>query len=60
MKAASVSSADVDNNKLVTATEAFAYARNKVLGEWDAHNTSSTFIPHISGGSGDIVLYDKR
>jgi len=54
--------AETNGDKLVTATEAFAYARSQVLAQWDgnSNNTWLTFLPHISGGSGDIVLYDNR
>ena len=56
--------ASTDGEKFVTATEAYAYAKNGVLAQWDANQSISaqgaTFFPHISGGSGDIVLYDNR
>ena len=60
LKAFSDASADIDHNGLVTATEAYSYARNGILADWDNKLNGSTFLPHISGGSGDIVLYDKR
>lgn len=81
LKAFTDSAADSDGNRLVTATEAYAYAKNELLANWDAINYDvpnasypytpvvdpttgkvimADFLPRISGGSGDIVLYDKR
>ncbi|HUX37981.1 MAG TPA: caspase family protein [Rectinemataceae bacterium] len=74
LQAGSDSSADRDGNKLVTATEAYAYAKDKLLTNWDVLFSSTPtsvtdssgnpiyadFLPRISGGSGDIVLYDNR
>ena len=58
------SNADINGDRLVSATEAFGYARSKILAIWDANGSNiyqnATFLPHISGGSGDIVLYDNR
>ena len=72
LQAKSDSAADTDGNKLVTATEAYAYAKNKILANWDLQYANTVgdyingvpiyadFLPRISGGSGDIVLYDNR
>lgn len=75
LKAATDSAADIDGNHLVTATEALAYAKAKLLSNWNTLYYSSPgaidqntglpimyadFLPRISGGSGDLVLYDKR
>ncbi|HWR10675.1 MAG TPA: caspase family protein [Rectinemataceae bacterium] len=64
--------ADSDSDGYVTADEAYVYAKNKIKTIWDADYTGNAqnwqwyynyygyvpdFLPHISGGTGDIVLY---
>lgn len=60
INAYSDSAADTDHDGLVTMTEVYRYARNGVLSLWDSQVAGATFLPHLSGGSGDLVLYDKR
>jgi uncharacterized caspase-like protein len=67
LAAGSDAAADTDGNKLVTAVEAYTYATNMIKTNWNATWGSTVdggmymdFLPRISGGSGDIVLYDKR
>ncbi len=67
LQAGSASAADTDGNKLVTAVEAYGYAKDQLKKTWNAKYWSTPdgsmymdFLPHISGGSGDIVLYDRR
>ncbi len=70
-------SGDDDGDGYVTATEAYAYAKDAIDTYWNADYESSSgmmslaewyymyygyvpdFMPHISGGNGDLVLYAK-
>jgi uncharacterized caspase-like protein len=69
------SSGDSDGDGYVTATEAYSYAKKKVKAVWDADYTTNLdswqsyynsygyvpdFLPHISGGTGELVLYDNN
>ncbi len=49
------SSGDSDNDGNVTASEAFAYASAAIKSKWNVNYTP--FLPHISGGSRDLVLF---
>ncbi|HUX41210.1 MAG TPA: caspase family protein [Rectinemataceae bacterium] len=81
LQAGTDSAADTNGDRLITATEAYAYAKDKLIANWNAINYDvpnasypytpivdpatgkvimADFLPRISGGSGDIVLYDKR
>lgn len=68
-------SGDSNNDGYVTASEAYGYAMERVKAVWDAQYlknidywTSSyknngyvpDFLPHISGGTGDLVLYVNK
>ena len=66
---------DVNNDGYVTITEAYSFAKSKVKNVWDAQYSNNTdywetfyntygyvpdFLPHISGGTGDLVLYVNK
>lgn len=68
-------SGDSDGDGYVTASEAYAYAKQKIKSVWDADYATDLgywkqyynyygyvpdFMPHISGGSGDLVLYNNN
>ncbi len=55
-------SGDSNGDGYVTATEAFAYAKSCIKAYWNSVNASSylAFLPHISGGTGDLVLYVNK
>lgn len=50
---------DSDGDGLVTVAEAYAYAKEQIKGNWNAlyYGYDEDFLPHISGGTGDIALY---
>lgn len=59
-------SGDVDSDGYVTVAEAYSYAKKNVKANWNADfwnyidaygDYSFDFLPHISGGTGDIALY---
>jgi uncharacterized caspase-like protein len=75
IQAGSDAAADADGNGLVTALEAYAYAKTMLIARWNSLNYNQLsgsydlvtglplyqdFLPRVSGGSGDFVLYDKR
>jgi len=52
-------SGDRNGDGYVTATEAYAYAKKKIESEWNsAYVSYSNFLPHISGGALDFVLFE--
>jgi hypothetical protein len=58
---------DTNHNGYVTCTEAFNYAKSQILNVWDVlyanppyPNGREVFLPHISGGDGDVVLFVNR
>ena len=51
-------SADADGDGYVTLSEAYAYAAGKVASEWN-RSTNMDFLPRISGGSVDFVLFGR-
>ena len=68
-------SGDSDGDGYVTASEAYAYAKAKIKSVWDAEYLTNLpywkqyyyyygyvpdFMPHISGGTGDLVLYNNN
>lgn len=55
-------SGDANGDGYVTATEAFAYAKSCIKAYWNSVNAASyaAFLPHISGGTGDLVLYVNK
>lgn len=64
-------SADTDGDGYVSMTEAYIFTKSKIQSVWDAEYSSDKvaqeyynyygyvpdFLPHISGGTGDLVLY---
>jgi len=62
---ASAGSGDSDSDGYVSTSEAFGYTKTK-LKAWDSANMSSwstygeSLLPHISGGTGDFVLFDNN
>lgn len=52
-------SADTDSDGYVTVSEAYAYTKAQIKANWDALYGAydKDFLPHISGGTGDLVLY---
>jgi hypothetical protein len=56
---------DADGDGYVTVNEAYTYAKKQIRKNWNIDYLSSfyrdewDFLPHISGGAGDLVLYDK-
>lgn len=55
-------SGDANGDGYVTATEAYAYAKSCIKAYWNSVNAASyaAFLPHISGGTGDLVLYVNK
>lgn len=60
----SATHADSSGKGYVTATEAYAYAKKLLKYSWDVDATNPLsgiygwlLLPHISGGSGDLVLF---
>ncbi len=60
-----VDSGDSDGDGYVTVAEAYAYAKANIKKNWNPEykyyygstRTEWDFLPHISGGTGDIALY---
>ncbi len=56
-------SGDTDGDGYVTVNEAYAYTKKQIRENWNIDYLHSSdplewdFLPHISGGTGDIVLY---
>jgi uncharacterized caspase-like protein len=50
---------DSDGDGLVTVAEAYAYAKKQIKDNWNSayYRYDEDFLPHISGGTGDIALY---
>ncbi len=52
---------DSDGDRYVTASEAYVYAKKMLKANWNSISQikfgDEDFLPHISGGTGDIVLY---
>ena len=53
---------DSNSDGYVTATEAFAYAKSCIKAYWNSVNADygAAFLPHLSGGTGDLVLYVNK
>lgn len=55
------SSGDYDGDGFVTVDEAYRYAKARILAVWNTDRShllyDEDFLPHISGGTGDLVLY---
>jgi uncharacterized caspase-like protein len=52
----SATKGDSNGDGYVTMTEAYAYTA-KYVTVWDANEGSSAFLPHLSGGTRDLVLF---
>jgi uncharacterized caspase-like protein len=50
--------ADANRDGLVTASEAYYFAKNAVADVWNSRNPAFSFYPHISGGAMDFVLFE--
>lgn len=52
-------SGDANGDGYVTVSEAYNYAKKQIKANWNAENWQydDDFLPHISGGTGDLVLY---
>jgi uncharacterized caspase-like protein len=50
---------DTDGDGLVTVAEAYAYAKKQIKDNWNSayYRYDEDFLPHISGGTGDIALF---
>ncbi len=50
---------DSDGDGLVTVAEAYMYAKKQIKDNWNDlyYSYNEDFLPHISGGTGDIALY---
>jgi uncharacterized caspase-like protein len=50
---------DADGDGTVTVDEAYVYAKAQIKAKWDAlyARYDEDFLPHISGGTRDVVLY---
>ena len=50
---------DSDGDGLVTVAEAYAYAKRQIKDNWNSayYRYDEDFLPHISGGTGDIALF---
>jgi len=58
----SLAKGDADGDGVVTVDEAYAYSKTQIKAIWNLKNWSwgggtGDFLPHISGGTGDVVLY---
>jgi len=49
---------DEDGDGYVTATEAYAYAYAKLQSAWNTYYPSADYLPRISGGARDLVLFE--
>jgi uncharacterized caspase-like protein len=52
---------DADGDGYVTVDEAYTYTKTNIKNYWNATYKANDedFLPHISGGTGDIVLYAR-
>jgi uncharacterized caspase-like protein len=55
-------SGDTDGDGYVTCTEALAYTKKMIKANWNKQNAAlgEALLPHISGGTGDLVLFDNN
>ena len=60
----SATGGDANGDDYVTATEAFAYTKSLINSSWNSGQYKryggSPFLPHISGGAGDLVLFVNK
>ena len=66
LKAAAANAGDADGDGFVSVAEAYEYAKAELKANWNAKywnyrdeygDYTFDFLPHISGGTGDIALY---
>jgi hypothetical protein len=50
---------DSNGDGVVTTTEAYVYTSAAIKSQWDANPYVTAFLPHISGGTRDLVLFVK-
>lgn len=50
---------DGNGDGVVTTTEAYAYTFAAIKAQWDSDPYVIAFLPHISGGTRDLVLFVK-
>ncbi|MGA2546065.1 MAG: caspase family protein [Rectinemataceae bacterium] len=50
---------DSNGDGVVTTTEAYVYTSVAIKSQWDANPYVIAFLPHISGGTRDLVLFVK-
>jgi len=50
---------DSDGDGFVTMTEAYAYTVSAMKSGWDSNPGNVAFLPHLSGGTRDLVLFTK-
>jgi uncharacterized caspase-like protein len=54
-----VTNGDSNGDGVVTTTEAYVYTSAAIKSQWDANPYVTAFLPHISGGTRDLVLFVK-
>ena len=57
---AAADSGDADGDGVVTVDEAYVYAKARIKAVWNKQRSYEDFLPHISGGTGDVVLYNGK
>lgn len=55
-------SGDGNGDGVVTVDEAYRYAKSRIIADWNAKyagigGNEGDFLPHISGGTGDVALF---
>ena len=55
----SATNGDSDGDGFVTMTEAYAYTVSSMKSGWDSNPSNVAFLPHLSGGTRDLVLFTK-
>jgi hypothetical protein len=54
-----VTNGDSDGDGFVTMTEAYAYTVSAMKAGWNSNPANVAFLPHLSGGTRDLVLFSK-
>ena len=50
---------DSDGDGFVTMTEAYSYTVSAMKAGWNSNPANVAFLPHLSGGTRDLVLFSK-
>jgi len=50
--------ADINGDDYITTTEAYTYTATSIKSSWNTTMVWNDFMPHLSGGSRDLVLFD--